>query len=213
MLTLYDYYRSSASFRVRITLNLKALHYHLIPIHLLNHGGEQYSEHYQQINPQSMVPTLDDAGTIITQSLAIIEYIEDLYPSPSILPKRPDHKAYVKSIALMIAADIHPLQNLRVTRYLTEVLHISDHQKNEWYQHWIHKGLKALEWTISQSALSGDFCYGASPTLADICLVPQLFSARRFNCNTSLYPCLERIDANCQKMDAFIKAWPKELTK
>lgn len=209
MLTLYDYYRSSASFRVRIALNLKNLEYHAVPIHLLAHGGEQYTESYRRINPQSLVPTLQDGTLTITQSLAIIEYLDEVYPSTPLLPSNPSEKALVRAFALSIACDIHPLNNLRVLNYLTGTLHISEDNKNAWYQYWITKGLTALEKSLAKHG-QHRFCFGDQPSLADVCLVPQLFNARRFGCDLAPYPTLVRIDAQCQSMTAFSHAFPKE---
>lgn len=210
MLKLYDYFRSSASFRVRIALNLKGLEYEKIPIHLVNNGGEQFSASYQAINPQNLVPVLQDGNKTVTQSLAIIEYLDETHPTPPLLPNDSYLKAIARSIALSISADIHPLNNLRVLKYLSNELHITEEQKNQWYQHWVDKGLSALEKQLTQLNISGDFCIGNSVTLADICLVPQLFNARRFHCDISAYPTLTRIDANCQKLAAFTQAWPSE---
>jgi len=210
MLKLYDYYRSSASFRVRIALNLKGLDYQAIPIHLVNNGGEQHSEAYSKINPQNLVPSLQDGDAIITQSLAIIEYLEETVPTPALLPENPVHKAWARSFALAIAADMHPLNNSRVIKYLTTDLPLTEDQKNQWYQHWVKLGLTALEKRVRAHKLAGDFCFGNTPTIADICLVPQLFNARRFNCNINEYTELLRIDANCQQLDAFKQAWPVE---
>lgn len=210
MLTLYNYYRSSASFRVRIALNLKNLDFKEIPIHLVNNGGEQHSPEYRAINPQGLVPTLIDDQKIITQSLAIIEYLEDVHPTPALLPKDAFTKSFARSIAMIIAADIHPLNNSGVLKYLTNTFKISEEQKNEWYHHWIARGLAALEKKISTSNLSGDFCIGNTPSLADIFIVPQMYNAKRFECDTSPYPTLMRINEHCQQHPAFKKAWPQE---
>jgi maleylacetoacetate isomerase len=210
MLKLYHYYRSSASFRVRIALNLKQLEYADIPIHLIKNGGEQFRADYQVMNPQSLVPILEDDNKIITQSLAIIEYLEELHPVPKLLPDDAYQKALVRSFALAIAADIHPLNNLRVLKYLTDALKITEEQKNQWYQHWIASGLTALEKKLLATNQVGKFCFGDAPTLADIFLVPQLYNARRFACDLSCYPTLVRIDAHCQQQLAFKEAWPQE---
>lgn len=212
MLKLYDYYRSSACFRVRIALNLKGLAYETLPIHLANNGGEQFSATYQAINAQNLVPSLQDGNRLLTQSLAIIEYLNDLHPTPALLPTHPYEKALVRAFALSIAADVHPLNNLRVLKYLTTQLGLSEEKKNEWYQHWIAKGLNALEQQLIRQKQNGDFCFGNEPTLADVCLVPQLFNARRFQCDLTAYPTLVRIDANCQTLAAITAAWPTEAT-
>ena len=158
-LKLYDYYRSSACFRVRIALELKELEYQRIPIHLMNKGGEQHSAAYQTINPQSLVPSLKHDDKIITQSLAIIEYLEDLYPTPSLFSKDPYIKALIKSFALTIVADIHPLNNLRVLNYLTKELNVSDEMKTKWYRYWIVKGFTALEKQLNSLNLSKNFLH------------------------------------------------------
>lgn len=213
MIKLYDYYRSSASFRVRIALNLKGLDYEIIPVHLVNNGGEQFYADYQAKNPQSLVPTLHDDNHFITQSLAIIEYLNDTHPTPALLPEDPYQKAFARSLALQITADIHPLNNLRVLNFLKNEIKISDEQKTKWYQHWIQIGLSALEKNLQTAKLSGDFCVGNTISIADICLAPQMYNARRFACDLSAYPTLVQIDANCQKHPAFIKACPEELVK
>lgn len=210
MMTLYDYFRSTASFRVRIALNLKNIEYKAIPVHLTHNGGEQFSADYKTVNPHSLVPTLVDGDKVITQSLAIIEYLDQTHPTPPLLPQDPYQQAFARSIALDVAADMHPLNNLRVLNYLTNDFGLEDEKKNQWYRHWIQKGFHGLEKKLSSSKLTGDFCLGNSITLADVFLVPQLFNARRFSCDVSAFPTLTRIDANCQKHPAFIKAWPQE---
>lgn len=209
-LKLYDYFRSSACFRVRIALEIKKLNYQIIPIHLVNHGGEQFSETYQSINPQSLVPSLQDGDKTITQSLAIIDYLEDRYPTPSLTSNDSYIKALIKAFSLTIVADIHPLNNLCVLNYLAHELHITDDQKRAWYEHWVHKGLTALEKQLNKLTLHQNFCFGDHPTLADVCLVPQLYNARRFNLDLSAYPTLVSIDQYCQQQTPFINAWPRE---
>lgn len=208
MLTLYHYFRSSASYRVRISLNIKSLLYHDIPVHLVNKGGEQFSEDFQMLNPQSLVPVLQDHEKTLTQSLAIIEYLEETHPSPALLPKDPFLRAQIRAFALAIASEIHPLNNLRVLSYLTDELNISDDQKSQWYHHWIATGLTALEKKLASSEFTSDFCFGKTPSMADVFLVPQLYNARRFLCDLSAYPTLIRIDAHCQQLEAFSKAKP-----
>lgn len=208
MLKLYNYYRSSASYRVRIALNLKKIPYEDIPVNLLQ--SEQLTEEYKKINPQGLVPALVDNENVITQSLAILAYLDETHPEPPLLPKDSVGKAQVRSIALSIACDIHPLNNLGALNYLKDVLHVTDDQKKEWYRHWIAKGFLALEERLSKSKFVGNYCYGDTPTSADICLVPQIYNARRFHCDLSLYPTLVRIDECCQQHPAFVAAAPKE---
>jgi maleylpyruvate isomerase len=193
-------------------LHLKGLAYEVIPIHLVNQGGQQFSESYQKINPQNLVPSLDEGDHILTQSLAIIEYLDETHKEPALLPSHPFEKALVRSFALSIVADIHPLNNQRVLKYIKNELHLTEEQKLQWYQYWIAKGFTALEQRLHSHKLSAPFCFGNAPTLADICLVPQMYNARRFSCDLSAYPTLVRIDANCQKHPAFIKAFPVETT-
>lgn len=212
MLKLYDYFRSSAAFRVRIALNIKNIPYEKIPIHLTNNGGEQHSAEYRAINPQGLVPALQVDDQIITQSLAIIEYLEEKYPEPALLPKDLIQKAHVRQIALSIAADIHPLNNLRVLQYLTNTLKVTEEQKNDWYQNWIFQGLSSLEkWLAPHAqASANNFCFGNTPTLADVFLIPQVNNAYRFNCDVTPYPTLIRIFNHCKELPAFKNAWPKE---
>tara|TARA_R110000868_G_scaffold53661_6_gene168119 strand:+ start:1895 stop:2536 length:642 start_codon:yes stop_codon:yes gene_type:complete len=210
MLKLYDYFRSSASYRVRIALNLKGLKYEAVPVHLVNNGGEQHSLDYQTINPQSLVPALDDHGKILTQSLAIIEYLDEMHPEVPLLPKEPYLKAKVRAFALAIAADTHPVNNLRVTQYLTREFNISAEQKLAWYHHFIMLGLSALEKQLVTSTTLGNFCFGDHPSLADICLIPQLYNAKRFDCDLSSCPTLNNIDKHCQTLNAFNDARPME---
>lgn len=210
MLTLYDYYRSSAAFRVRIALNLKNVEYKKVPIDLSKNGGEQFSAEYSEINPQHLVPALVDDKKIITQSLAIMEYLEERFPKPAIFPKELYPKTLARSMALIIVAEVHPLNNLRVRKYLSDVLKLSEQQSQAWYQHWIEKGLSAFEKQLEISAFVGQFCFGDTPTIADICLVPQVYNAVRFHCDLKNYPIIQRIDAACQTHPAFKKAWPNE---
>ncbi|HYD78706.1 MAG TPA: maleylacetoacetate isomerase [Paucimonas sp.] len=208
---LYSYFRSSASYRVRIALNLKGLPYDIVPIHLLKNGGEQLGEGYRRLNPDGLVPALIDeaAGeSALTQSLAIIEYLEETHPTPALLPASPADRAFVRSLALSIACEIHPLNNLRVLRYLTHTLKVGEDDKNTWYRHWVVKGLSALEATLANDKRVGKFCYGDAPSLADCFLVPQVFNAQRFNCDLSDLPTIVRINAACMELDAFAAASP-----
>jgi maleylacetoacetate isomerase/maleylpyruvate isomerase len=206
---LYTFFRSSASYRVRIALNLKGLDYQQVPIHLRRGGGEQRSAAYRAINPQELVPALEDDGQIFTQSLAIIEYLEEKYPQPALLPSDPAGRAIVRGMALSIACEVHPIQNLRVLNYLKANCHQTDEQVNRWARHWIDLGLGALEQSIVRHG-GGKFCYGEAPTLADVCLVPQLGNARRFGCDLSRYPMLLAIEKNCAALPAFASAAPEK---
>jgi maleylpyruvate isomerase len=203
---LYGYFRSSAAYRVRIALNLKGLAYDARYIHLRK--NDQCSPEYTEINPQQLVPTLEDGGHHLTQSLAIIEYLEETHPQPALLPRDAVGRARVRALALAIACDIHPINNLRVLGYLTRTLGVSEEAKDTWYRHWVEEGMRALEAMLAREAATGRFCHGDSPTLADICLVPQVANARRFKCDLSACPTVERIAAECGKLDAFIRAAP-----
>ena len=207
---LYTFFRSSASYRVRIALNLKGLNYEQVPIHLRRGGGEQFSATYKAINPQALVPALEDRGRTLTQSLAIMEYLEERYPKPPLLPTDPADRALVRSMALIIACEIHPIQNLRVLVHLKKDLQQSDNDLNLWAQHWIGLGLSALEQLVVSGPKRGKFCFGDTPTLADICLVPQLANARRFGCDLSVYPTLLRIETACNGLPAFANAAPEK---
>ena len=207
---LYTFFRSSASYRVRIALNLKALNCEQVPIHLRRGGGEQFSATYKAINPQALVPALEDAGRILTQSLAIMEYLEERYPKPPLLPADPADRALVRSMALIIACEVHPIQNLRVLVHLKNNLKQSDDDLNLWARHWIDLGLSAFEQIVVSSPKQSGFCFGDTPTLADICLVPQLANARRFGCDLSAYPTLLQIEKACSALPAFADAAPEK---
>ncbi len=206
---LYTFFRSSASYRVRIALNLKGLTYEQIPIHLRRGGGEQFGLAYKKVNPQALVPALEDGGRVLIQSLAIMEYLDECYPNPPLLPNDPADKALVRSMALIIACEIHPIQNLRVLVHLKNHLKQSEDDLNHWAQHWIDLGLSALEEMVVSAPKRSKFCFGDSPTLADICLVPQLANARRFNCDLSRFQALTAIEANCAALAAFANAAPE----
>jgi maleylpyruvate isomerase len=206
---LYTFFRSSASYRVRIALNLKGLDYEQAPIHLRRGGGEQLKPAYKAINPQALVPALEDKRQTFSQSLAIIEYLEERYPKPPLLPSDAAERAVVRSMALLIACEVHPIQNLRVLNHLK-----SDHKQSEddtirWARHWINLGLSALEQMIISVTEPGDFCFGKTPTMADICLVPQLGNARRFGVDLSAYPKLLAIESACISLPAFADAAPE----
>lgn len=204
---LFDYFRSSAAYRVRIALNLKGLAPERAFVHLRR--GAQRDDAYLAVNPQGLVPALvTDGGAVLTQSLAIIEYLDETHPSPSLLPSGPEARARVRALALAVACDIHPIDNLRVLRYLLHTVGVSEEQKDAWYKYWIDVGLEALEIKLARDPATGRFCHGDTPTLADICLVPQMANARRVKMDLVPYPTLTRIDAACQALPAFAAAEP-----
>lgn len=211
---LYTYFRSSAVYRVRIALALKQLAYASVPVHLLRGGGEQHQPGYRAINPAGLIPSLElegqqDGGATLTQSLAILEYLDEVYPATPLLPADPLGRARVRALALLIACDIHPLNNTRVLRYLIHDMGVTDAAKQAWYAHWVHQGLTALETQLAASTATGRFCHGDTPTIADCCLVPQVFNARRFNVDLAAYPTIVRIDAACSALPAFADAHPE----
>jgi maleylacetoacetate isomerase len=209
MLTLYSYFRSSAAFRVRIALNLKKIPYDISPVHLVRDGGEHLKEAYRAINPNSTVPALRlETGEVITQSTAIIEYLDEVYPTPPLLPSDARGRARVRAIGQMIACDIHPLNNLGVLKYLKREIGTSDEQKDRWYRHWVETGLGKVERVLADGP-TGRFCHGDAPTLADCLLVPQVFNARRFNADLSGFAHITRIVAECEALEAFRRAAPE----
>lgn len=201
----YTYAHSSAAYRTRIALNLKGLKPEERFIHLLKDGGQQHGADYAALNPLELIPTLVDGPATIAQSLAIIEYLDETYPDPPLLPKAPAARARVRQIALSIACDIHPVNNLRVRQYLTNVLHIDDAASKTWYRHWIDVGFKAVETMLDAD---GPFACGDVPTLADIALVPQVANARRFDIPLDAYPRIVRADAAARALPAFAAAAP-----
>lgn len=209
-MVLYGYFRSSAAYRVRIALHLKNLPFDNHPVHLLRNGGEQRSTEYKALNPQQLIPALVVENTTLTQSLAILEYLEERYPAPPLLPSSLEGRAYVRSIAQAIACDMHPLGNLRVLQYLTGVLKHSEAEKETWYRHWMHTSLQALETFVANSKHAGLCCYGDTPTFADACLIPQIFNAKRSQCDLNGYPTLTRINDYCTQLPAFIAASPAQ---
>ncbi|MBU3556281.1 maleylacetoacetate isomerase [Polynucleobacter sp. Ross1-W9] len=209
---LYSFWRSSAAFRVRIALNLKDMDYEIIPVHLGKHGGEQSSDAYSNKNPNRLVPLYEFGETKIHQSVAIIEYLEEIKPEPALLPKSAIDRAWVRSIAMDISSDIHPINNLRVLRYLIKKLGLSNEAKDEWYEHWVKVGLASLEKQLSSDSRVGKFAYGDQPGLIDVCLVPQLFNALSAKVDVSPYPTLMRIFDQCIQLPAFINAsWEKQI--
>jgi maleylacetoacetate isomerase/maleylpyruvate isomerase len=209
---LYSYWRSSAAFRVRIALNLKGMDYEVIPVHLNKNGGDQLSESYTNKNPNRLVPLLEDGKNSLHQSISIIEYLEDIQPNPALLPKSALDRAWVRALALDITSDIHPIDNLRVLRYLVKQLGISSEAKDTWYQHWVTVGLSSLEKRLSSDQRVGRFAYGDQPGLVDICLVTQLFNALSAKMDVSAYPTLMKIFTECMKLPAFMDAsWEKQI--
>ena len=204
---LYTYFRSSAAFRARIALNLKGLKYEPVFVHLAK--GEHRGGAYPQVNPQALLPTLElDDGTRLTQSLAIIEYLDEKHPQPRLIPQESLARARVRSLAYLIACEIHPLNNLRVLQHLKRALGQTQEQIDAWYRHWIADGLAKFEADLGQA--KSRFCHGDAPTLADCCLVPQIFNAKRYNSDLSPYPDTMRVFENCMKIEAFDRAQPSK---
>ena len=207
---LYGYFRSSAAFRARIALNLKGIAAEQRPVNLLRGGGEQHAAGYKAVNPQELVPTLVHEGDTIGQSLALIEYLDEICPQPPLLPREPRGRARVRQLAYIIACDIHPLNNLRLLLYLRDRFSIGEEARAEWQRHWIGLGFSTLEALLAQSPFTGAFCHGDTPSLADICLVPQMANARRVNLDLAPYPTLTRIEAHALAHPAFEAALPQK---
>jgi maleylpyruvate isomerase len=207
---LYNYYRSSGSYRVRIALNLKGLSYDYDAVHLRRGGGEQFEPAFQKLNPHCLVPVLQVDDTVLNQSLAILEYLDETHPEPPLLPTDAVAKAKVRALALSIACEIHPLNNLRVLGYLGKELGASEATKGDWYRHWVNIGFKALEREVAGNRQQGPFCYGNRPTIADCCLIPQMYNARRFDCDLSKFPTLLAIEEHCNELAAFKDAAPEK---
>jgi len=203
---LYGYFRSSAAFRVRIALNLKKLDYETAAIHLRR--NDQTRPDYLRVNPQGLVPTIEDGDRTLIQSLAIIEYLDETYPDPPLLPKHPADRARVRALAEIVACDIHPINNLRVLRYLTHSLGHDEAAIASWYNHWIGAGFQALERLLADDSRTGNFCHSDAPGLADITLVPQVVNAERYRLDLAPYPTISRIFENCMKLEPFVAAHP-----
>jgi maleylpyruvate isomerase len=205
MMKLYNYFRSSASFRVRIALNLKGLDYDYLPVHIAR--GEHKTGPFSAISPDMLVPLLEDDGERFTQSMAIIEYLDEIHPEPALLPRDPAGRAHVRALAQSVACEIHPLNNLRVLKYLVRELKVGDEAKNTWYRHWVREGMLAFERQLAQRPASL-YCWGDTPTLADCCLVPQVFNGQRFDCDFSGLPRTMAAFEACMQLDAFQRAQP-----
>jgi maleylacetoacetate isomerase len=210
-LVLYSYWRSSAAYRVRIALNLKGLSYETRPVHLLRDGGEQHAEGYRMINPQELIPCLLDGDRVITQSLAILEYLDEMYPDPetALLPVDARGRAQVRALAMAVTCDIHPLGNLRVLQQLEAQFCAGEEQRAAWSRHWIATGFKAMEVMLTDNAATGRYCHGETPSMADACLVPQVYNALRWKLPMEDYPTLWRIYQACNELDAFRLAAPE----
>jgi maleylacetoacetate isomerase len=207
---LHTYFRSSAAYRVRIALNLKGLPYEAVPVHLVRHGGEQLTDEYRALNPSALVPTFQDDAATITQSMAIVEYLDETHPAVPLLPADPLARARVRELAQMVACDIHPVNNLRILRYLVRTLGISDEAKNDWYRHWINEGFTAFEAQLARDPAPGRFCHGDTPSIADCFLVPQVYNAQRFGIDLASYPHIVRINDACNLLPALIAAHPAQ---
>ncbi len=203
---LYTYFRSSAAFRVRIALNLKGLGHDSTAISLPK--GAHRQDDYGAINPQKLVPALVDDGLVLTQSVAIMEYLDERHPVPALLPGDLSGRARVRALSMLIACEIHPLNNLRVLKHLKRELGQTEDAINEWYRHWVAEGLQKFEAELVGNARAGTYCHGDTPTMADCCLVPQIFNAKRYECDLSAYPVTMRVFESCMKLEAFDKAQP-----
>lgn len=203
---LYTFFRSSASFRVRIALNHKGLKYEPAGVSLPK--GEHLNARYKSVNPQGLVPALEDGGRLLTQSLAIIEYLDEVHPGPKLLPADPLDRAYVRAFSQIIACEIHPLNNLRTRKYISKTYQLNEEGVNSWYRHWIGEGFRMMEAYLTQERKHGRHVFRDQVTMADCCLVPQVFNAILYKCDLKPYPALMRIHEACMKLDAFIQAQP-----
>ncbi|HEY1492786.1 MAG TPA: maleylacetoacetate isomerase [Steroidobacteraceae bacterium] len=206
---LYGFFRSSASYRARIALNVKGLDYESIEVDLRAAASAQRSAQFLALNPEGLVPVLVDGTSVISQSLAIAEYLEETHPAPPLLPRAPAERARVRALTLAIACDIHPLMNLRVLNYLRAEAHQDDAGVDRWYAHWIARGFSALEQQVRATSADRRYMFGNAVTLADVCIVPQMYNARRFKCDTAPYPVLNSICAHLERLPAFARAAPE----
>jgi maleylacetoacetate isomerase len=209
VLCLHSYWRSSAAYRVRIGLNLKGLKYEIAPVHLVRDGGEQHSAEFAALNPQELVPVLQHGQRSLRQSLAILEYLDEMWPSPPLLPATARERARTRALAQAVACDIHPLNNLRVLQYLERDWGVPQPERDVWVRHWIDTGSRAIEAMLADNPSTGEFCEGDQPTIADCCLVPQVYNARRFGVDMAAYPVISGIEQRCLALPAFEAARPE----
>jgi maleylacetoacetate isomerase len=208
-LVLFSYWRSSAAYRVRIGLNLKHLAYDIAPVHLLRNGGEQHAAEYSAVNPQQLVPVLQHGQRMLRQSLAILDYLDEVWPDRPLLPATARGRQRVRALAQVVACDIHPLNNLRVLQYFENEWNVPQPERDTWARHWMEVGLSAFEELLADNPATSQFCDGDAPTIADCCLIPQLYNARRFGVDPANYPTLARIEAACLALPAFDAARPE----
>ena len=208
-LQLFSYWRSSAAYRVRIGLNLKGLAHDIVPVHLLHDGGQQHSDVYRSINPQQLVPVLGHGNRRLSQSLAILEYLDEVWPTPPLLPSTSRERHRVRALSQLVACDIHPLTNLRVLQYFEREWNVPQPERDEWVRHWILEGFAAAEAMVAEHPSTGTFCEGNTPSMADCCLIPQVYNARRFGVDMAQFPTLQRIEATCLELPAFDAARPE----
>jgi maleylacetoacetate isomerase len=208
-LRLHGYWRSSAAYRVRIALNLKGLAYESVPVHLIRDGGDQHRPDFAAINPQKLIPVLQHGSRMVRQSLAIIEYLDEVWSDPPLLPATPRDRAHARAMSLLVACDIHPLNNLRVLQYLEREFNAPQNQRDDWVRYWIVDGLRAFETLLVDDLARGTFCEGDTPGIADCCLIPQVYNARRFDVDLAPYPTIRRIEAECLALAAFDTARPE----
>ena len=208
-LVLFDYWRSSAAYRVRIALHIKGLAFEQRPVNLVRDGGEQHGEDYRELNPQGLVPALTHGGQVLTQSMAICEYLDELFPARPLLPRDPVERARVRSLALAVACDIHPLNNLRVQLRLKQSFAADNGAVTAWMNHWMSVGFAAIEQWLDRAGNAGQFCHGDEPGLADCFLVPQVYNAERYNCDLAPFPLIREVTARCRRLPAFAAAAPE----
>ncbi|GAB3735032.1 maleylacetoacetate isomerase [Luteimonas pelagia] len=206
---LYSYWRSSAAYRVRIGLNLKQLRYETVPVHLLQDGGQQHLPEFREANPQGLVPVLQHGNRTMRQSLAILEYLDETWPAPMLLPAIARDRQRVRALAQLIACDVHPLNNLRVLQFFDRQWNVPQAERDDWVRHWIVEGFRAYEALVDDNPATGAFSEGETPTLADVCLIPQMYNARRFGVDLDAFPALQRIEAACLALPAFRDAAPE----